>query len=683
MGRSLATVLLVLALALAHVFSYCAADPVADLRISRIETVLEDLRLHGYASPVRASQQLVAAAEGLDDSAPLELRMRYHAALADVGLAGRDVIQVRTSIEKLAKLADVEDCKKCEAHALILTSRERLAENKLAEVGELLAEATPLVGDDPVMRLALLRAELHYQEARSLLTTGIATAVDAIRLAESLGNVADHVKLLNQVSRLNTMLGNNRRAVALLEEAQAIARSIGFVDAQANLYLDEGHIYSLTGDRAKQFVALRNALDITEANPGLSEVEVITLSNLADYYLGLSDFEQALEYADRAAALAKQIGSINGEIVAMANQGLAMSGLGNVAGGVERLREAVQISRSVEHVMYEVGISAELARVLEQDGQYKEALQTMHEVAGLNARITEQEREKAVLELQEKYDNERKDREIERLSTQAELKKAELDVRSSRQRLWGAVAVALGLAALLMAQWLQSARQANRLLRKDNASLTEQTVVDELTGAFNRRYFNTLVEQAVASGHLGPEMRATHSDVGLMVLDIDHFKNVNDTYGHATGDEVLVELVQRLRVLLRDADAVVRWGGEEFVLVLPVTHSPGVQTLAERILFAIASRPFSTSAGPITITVSLGCVAFPAAADAQWDDAMVLADAAMYEAKQTGRNRAVCVERVDKSVTLDASHENLAKAQEEGKIRLATVFGKPRGAVTT
>ncbi len=681
MGKFVATVMLLTAFVLADAFSFSYADPVNDLRITRIEAELERLRLHGYASPVRASEELRAAAEGLNGSEPLDLRMRYHAKLAELGLAGREDALAKIAAEGLLRLAADENCELCRAHALMLEARQGLIDNQLDVVESLLDQAEVLAADNPRLRLDLLRTRVDYQEAGSKLTVALATALDAIRLADSMGSVADRVRLLNQVARLNARLGNYDRALVTLREGQSLASSIGFIDAEANLYLDEGYIHALMGDREKQFAALTQALSIAEANSGLSDVQVITLSNISDYYLNAEQYPRALEYADRAAALAESIGSVEGQIVAMANQGLAVVGMGDVAAGVKQLEQAASIARQQDYVIYEVGLAAELARVLEEDGQYKKALETMHAVAELNERITAQEREKAVLELQEKYDNERKSREIERLSSQAELKKAELDVRSSRQRLWGAIAVALGLAAFLMAQWLRSARQANRRLRKDNASLTEQTVVDELTGAFNRRYFNTLVEQAAASAYRRPEMRATQSDTGIIVLDIDHFKTVNDTYGHATGDEVLIELVQRLRSLLRDADAVVRWGGEEFVVVLPGTHAAGVQTLAGRILFAIASRPFSTSAGAIDVTVSLGCVAFPALSDVHWEDAMVLADAAMYEAKQTGRNRAICVQRMDKSATLDGSHDNLANAHKEGRIVMATVSGNPTDAL--
>src|SRR5690606_25188153 len=148
-----------------------------------------------------------------------------------------------------------------------------------------------------------------------------------------------------------------------------------------------------------------------------------------------------------------------------------------------------------------------------------------------------------------------------------------------RQRLWAALALAMALATIVLVQWLKKTRRQNRRLTDANADLAKQSVHDPLTGAYNRRRFEWLMEQhaqRVESGELGC--------VGLMLLDLDHFKQINDHHGHDAGDAVLVELTRRLRGLLRDQDAVVRWGGEEFVLSLPGTPPGGLEVLAQRVL---------------------------------------------------------------------------------------------------
>jgi diguanylate cyclase (GGDEF)-like protein len=159
-----------------------------------------------------------------------------------------------------------------------------------------------------------------------------------------------------------------------------------------------------------------------------------------------------------------------------------------------------------------------------------------------------------------------------------------------------------------------------------------QSITDSLTGLFNRRHLFSLAEREfLRAQRYGRPLSA-------VMLDIDHFKRVNDTYGHAAGDQVLAEVAQRLRTSARHTDLIGRYGGEEFVLLLPETELPGAELLAERLRRAIAGAPMATSGGPLSISASLGV----AATQPNVRDAAALidqADQALYAAKQAGRNR--------------------------------------------
>ena len=152
--------------------------------------------------------------------------------------------------------------------------------------------------------------------------------------------------------------------------------------------------------------------------------------------------------------------------------------------------------------------------------------------------------------------------------------------------------------------------------------------LDALTGLPNRRHVDDVL---AGGGWLGSRARSA------LVIDLDHFKAVNDTYGHLVGDEVLQEVGQRLQASVREGELVARWGGEEFC-VLTLHGGSDVTALAERIRAAIAHAPIQTEAGPVPITASVGCAALnPDHADAQ--GLLRAADGALYEAKRTGRNR--------------------------------------------
>jgi two-component system cell cycle response regulator len=173
-------------------------------------------------------------------------------------------------------------------------------------------------------------------------------------------------------------------------------------------------------------------------------------------------------------------------------------------------------------------------------------------------------------------------------------------------------------------------------LRENLDQSLELAVTDQLTGLHNRRYMETqldaLVRRAVVGGG---------EPVALLVIDIDHFKKVNDGFGHAVGDEVLREFAVRLASNVRAIDLPVRFGGEEFVVVMPETELADAHRIAERIRLHVAGSPFRVLEGAelLTVTISIGV-----AASVAEDTPVKLikrADEAMYEAKTHGRNRVI------------------------------------------
>jgi diguanylate cyclase (GGDEF)-like protein len=165
----------------------------------------------------------------------------------------------------------------------------------------------------------------------------------------------------------------------------------------------------------------------------------------------------------------------------------------------------------------------------------------------------------------------------------------------------------------------------------DNARLFTQAeqlaTTDALTGLANRRHFFTTALGGLALA------RRQHSPLAAVMLDIDHFKQVNDTHGHHVGDQVIRAVAQRLAHGARTTDILGRYGGEEFALILPDTHTEGAAILAERLRAAVADRTVDTDAGPLTVTVSIG-VAQQTADHNDVETLLSVADAALYRAKR-------------------------------------------------
>lgn len=173
-------------------------------------------------------------------------------------------------------------------------------------------------------------------------------------------------------------------------------------------------------------------------------------------------------------------------------------------------------------------------------------------------------------------------------------------------------------------------------LRKHVENSVEYAVVDAMTGLYNRRYLNmhldSLCQKAAENG----------KPLSVAILDIDFFKSVNDTHGHDVGDQVLVQFSDRIKNYIRNFDMGVRYGGEEFVIIMPETDLSQVAIVAERIRAAVAGAPFAaaTKTGFLEATCSIGIASLDAGQETP-DELIKRADSALYRAKHTGRNRVV------------------------------------------
>ena len=175
----------------------------------------------------------------------------------------------------------------------------------------------------------------------------------------------------------------------------------------------------------------------------------------------------------------------------------------------------------------------------------------------------------------------------------------------------------------------------------ENARLYEMAITDGLTGLFIHRYFQQRMDEEVARAR-----RYGHK-LSLLMLDIDHFKMCNDTYGHQTGDHVLVSLARVLKRNLREADIACRYGGEEFALILTDTDEAGAKVVAERIRADTESFEFQGPAGRLRITVSAGLSTYREGMVK--DELISEADKALYAAKNAGRNRVRHFDEVPRS----------------------------------
>jgi diguanylate cyclase (GGDEF)-like protein len=195
----------------------------------------------------------------------------------------------------------------------------------------------------------------------------------------------------------------------------------------------------------------------------------------------------------------------------------------------------------------------------------------------------------------------------------------------------GVISLAVGLALITLFVYLTTR------LRDRELQLHEVARTDPLTGVSNRRRFLELFALEFE------RVQRYGGELSCVMLDLDHFKGINDRYGHAVGDRVLVAAADAFRSSLRTADVIARWGGEEFALLLPQTNLTGAQAVAERCRRALEEATITAEGARIRVTVSVGVAGLRGGGVDSPDALMRSADAALYEAKHSGRNRVVSV----------------------------------------
>ena len=650
----------------------CMLSPLA-MAQERMDDVLRDFQTHGYPSVSAAVTRLQAVDDVPGKDAPLARRASYHRALLDLAGRGRHLEVRRASIAALQRMADDENCVRCRFDLALAAFYDAGAAKSTRTVAVArLREAEALqrqLGSQEAMR-ELLSAQAELARRQGDYNGAISLLVRASELAKKEGDPAAEVEYLAVMASLNADRGDPKRAIDLGNDAFRMAQDIGYLAQRPRIQLDLGHAYSLTGERAKQRAALEKALALVGDDPDLLSDKIIILNNLADFWLSQpGGYPRTLQYARQALAMAQKEGREQESIAPLANIGIALAGLGQVEQGVAALRESIEMSKKADIEVYTLGITQELVRILREARRYEEALDALQTITDLQEKRAIQARETAVLDLQEKYSAQRRTDEIEKLAAQNKLKQSQLEAESWKQRLWLALAVILGLVLLGFWQSIKRARRANRKLTHVNAALALQSATDALTGAFNRRHAQTMLDGLQQQMEQAPAGQC----IGLMLLDLDLFKRINDTRGHAAGDAVLVETVKRLQAKLRQNDVVARWGGEEFVLVLPTTPAAALPLVAKKVLDAIGAEPIMFEGQAIPVSVSMGIVAYPMMPGQSWAAALGLADSALYLAKGGGRNQAICLTRVE--VDAACGEADLARLREAGQAEWQVIEG--------
>ena len=483
--------------------------------------------------------------------------------------------------------------------ALISQGRAHMAMQTYSAAEQIMGEAELLLQKNPSPAL-MADVMLAYSSLSYSLNNHDLSVQYADRGLTALGQLPAlivRIRLIRNKARALSALGKDATALDLLETALALSTQLSDPKLSAELYLEQARLSREQKDPAKQRMIGQRVLLLAE------QLDNEQLRGLGHEVLGYAALDsgnsrEALTELDIALRHFRKLDLHRDER--------------------RSLRELLQIeimhARPDSELRARTGRLIELEKLLEIDDRKLVA-------NSLNAQL--------------QYAKQKID--LESLKVNAILAAEQSKAAESRQRatlitafLSICLLISLGVFSVFQRRNAQRLQQANSELKSAEAKLAELARIDSLTGVANRRLFDEELHAALARA------RREKRPAALLCLDIDHFKAINDQYGHPVGDAVIIAFSKRLLSCVREVDLVARLGGDEFVILIQNAQAHSAETVAEKILVAMR-QPIAVEALLLPVSTSIG-LAY-SLADSSDADFFKLADQALYEAKKAGRNR--------------------------------------------
>lgn len=469
----------------------------------------------------------------------------------------------------------------------------------------------------------------------------LAEQLEALALREAARDSSAIALSLNNIGVVYGRLRQYAYATQYFDRALAIRRALGDPVRTAGTLTNRGDMYLERGDPARAKKAYEEALGIRQ-NAGDPAAISTSHRNVAQALFALGDTtkaEKEMTLAEETAAGLEDRALLIGNLLARSSLQRAR---GDAAGAEQGAIRALEVARAMNSRELVRRSLESLSAAQEASKRYLAALHSLQRAKSVSDSIYDNTSGRRIAELESKFNEELRGHELARMRRD----QAESELRAERQASQrnAVIAVALVLGLLGLAAYrrrIEIARIAERL-----------SFTDPLTDAKNRRYVEQTIGADVAVSarkHLQAMQwsgRTEDADIVFLLLDIDLFKEINDTHGHAAGDVVLREVTNVLCDTCRQSDVVVRWGGEEFLVIGRFTERALAAVHAERLRQAVEARIIQIDGGPaIRVTCSIGYAAYPFRTDdpdgETWMQVVAIADHAVYTAKRAGRNRSV------------------------------------------
>jgi diguanylate cyclase (GGDEF)-like protein len=485
-----------------------------------------------------------------------------------------------------------------------------IAAARRAEDDRLLADGLSLRGG----RRSLLGDQSH----------AIPDLLAAQHLYQKGGFRSDAEALLLDIAISYRRMGDLGKAHEYLRQNESFATTLGDWSQLTTNLLQQGYLAEDENHPEEALAIYRRALQIAREHDSAYDIASTHLA-MAWPWIMRKDYERALQTIEAAQQQFAALGDRANEDMIALRRGQAHAGLGRHAQALADYSLAAQALQRNGNQRYLALLYRARAGSEQATGQAAAAFADLERYIDLREAITGAERSQQAQLLRYQFDADRRDLENRRLESEQALRDRQLQALLQARR-WQWTAIVLGGVLMLLLCALV-VRQLVRMRR-----LGEMAATDPLTGVANRRGIEQLGAEAVAAA------RATREPLVALVLDVDHFKRVNDSHGHPCGDQVLARIAHACRDALRHIDLFGRTGGEEFLVLLPDTRLGHAWPVAERLRASVAALSFDDIAAGLAVTISIG-MAELRASDAGLRDLVARADAALYRAKNNGRDR--------------------------------------------
>ncbi|HEX5869543.1 MAG TPA: diguanylate cyclase, partial [Longimicrobium sp.] len=470
----------------------------------------------------------------------------------------------------------------------------------------------------------MFRGELRYY--RGEMGGALADLTKSHELFVRLGNAGRERHTLNDIANLyaDPRVGEYDRALEYYRQVLAANQATRNTAGISTAYFNMGITLESKGDPSAALGYYRRSLGLERQRGDSAEIALVERSiGVALTKTGRP--AEALRWLNAAHAYYVRVGDADGQAWTRLSRGTALRAAGRPAEALADLEAARVHYDSTHNTRHLEKLHDERALAFAATGDWQRAYEARGTQLRLQQALAEQLKEEHTSRLRVQFDTEKKEAENRALTLENRLRGQRLAAVARIRRLQTVIialsVLIMGILAVLVARHVSSAR----LLRT-------MAMTDELTRLPNRRHLLSVAHARLA------DAKRSDKPVSILALDVDHFKRINDTFGHDAGDAVLRRVAQTCRAALRHDDVIGRTGGEEFVVVLPPADADRAMEIAERLRAAVEGLDWAEVDPALRVTVSVG-VAERASVDDDFAALSRRADDSLYRAKKLGRNR--------------------------------------------